>query len=136
MSKYVVLFSVFVLAGCAMFTPGVCDRTPAECTTPEVHDKNFKLNIFNSSWSTSRIYIHCAENDRRMSTINNPTFSATTSKVVRLDSECWSIYLIVSGFGQSRRSDSRLVLPNEDICADVIQTMDVRWGICSITNLL
>jgi hypothetical protein len=134
MNKYVVLFSVFVLTGCAMFTPGVCDRTLAECTISEVHDNSFRLNIFNSSWNTNRIYIHCAKSDRRMSTINNPTFSATTSKVVRLDSECWSIYLIVSGFGQSRRSDSRSVLPNEDICADVIQTMDVRWGICPITK--
>ena len=123
MYKYVVLFSVFVLAGCAMANPGV-----------KIHDNNFRLNIFNSSWSTSRIYIHCAENDRRMSTINNPTFSATTSKVVRLDSGCWTIYLIVSGFGQERRSESRSVLPNEDICADVIQTMDIRWGICPITN--
>ena len=123
MYKYVVLFSVFVLAGCAMANPGV-----------EVHDNNFKLNIFNSSWSTSRIHIHCAESDRRMSTINNPTFSATTSKVVRLDSDCWAIYLIVSGFGLERQSDSRSVLPNEDICADVTQTMDIRWGICPITN--
>ena len=136
MNKYVILFSIFVLTGCTMFTPGVCDRTLAECTTPAVHDNNFKLNIFNSSWNTSRIYIHCAENDRRMSTINNPTFSATTSKVVRLDSECWSIYLIASGFGQSRRSDSRSVIPNENVCADITQTMDVRWGICPITNLL
>ena len=125
MNKYVVLFNMFIFTGCATFNPGV-----------EVHDNNFRLNIFNSSWNTSRIYIHCAENDRRMSTINNPTFSATTSKVVRLDSDCWAIYLIVSGFGRERQSDSRSVLPNEDICADVIQTMDIRWGICPITNLL
>jgi hypothetical protein len=123
MNKYVVLFNMFIFTGCAAFTPGV-----------EIHDNTFRLNIFNSSWNTSRIYIYCAENNYRMSTINNPTFSATTSKVVRLDSDCWSIYLIVSGFGQSRRSDSRSVLPNENICADVIQTMDIRWGVCPVTN--
>ena len=123
MNKYIILFSISVFAGCATFA-----------SSGEVRDDTFRLNIFNSSWSTSRIYIHCAENDRRMTTINNPTFSATTSKVVRLDSGCWTIYLIVSGFGQSRRSESRSVLPNEDICADVIQTMDIRWGICPIKN--
>ena len=123
MNKYIILFSISVFAGCATFA-----------SSGEVRDDTFRLNIFNSSWSTSRIYIHCAQNDRKMSTISNPIFSTTTSKVVRLDSECWAIYLIVSGFGQSRRSESRSVLPNEDICADVIQTMDVRWGICPIKN--
>ena len=117
-----------------MLAPNVCDQTPAngypECTTPEVRDDNFRLNIFNSSWNTTRIYVHCAENNRMMSTINNPTFSSTTSKVVRLGSGCWAIYLIVSGFGRERRSDSRSVLPNEDICVNVTQTMDVRWGVC------
>jgi len=111
-----------------MFNPDVAT------SNVEVHNSNFKLSIFNSSWSTSRVHIYCVENDRRLSTINNPTFSATTSKIVRLVPGCWSIYLIASGFGQSRRSDSRSVIPNEDICADVIQTMDVRWGGCPVAN--
>ena len=121
MNKYVILFSIFVLTGCAMYNA-------------EDHDNNFRLNIFNSSWNTSRIYIHCAENGHRMSIINNPTFSTTTSKVVRLNSGCWSIYLVVSGHGRDRQSDSRSVLPNEDICVVVTQTMDVRWGVCPITD--
>ena len=133
MNKYVILFSIFVLAGCTMFTPGVCDRTPTECTTPEVHDNNFKLNIFNSSWNTSRIYIHCAENDRRLATMSNPIFTHNTRQIVNVGG-CRSIYLITSGYGRTRRSDQRSVVPREDICAEVTQTMDIRWGVCPINN--
>ena len=42
MNKYVILFSVFGLTGCAYFNPGVCDRTLAdrypECSDPEVSE--------------------------------------------------------------------------------------------------
>ena len=144
MNKYVILFSVFGLTGCAYFNPGVCDRTLAdrypECSDPEISENFnetsimsgnvFRLNIYNSSWNTSRIYIHCYDNDRRLATMSNPIFTANTRQVIRLNG-CYSIYLIVSGHGENRRSDYRSVISREDVCAEITQTMDARWGVCS-----
>ena len=144
MIKSILSLSIFGLLGCAMFNPGICDRVHSdrfpECSDPEisenfsktavVKENSFRLNIYNSSWNTTRIYIHCAENDRRMAIMTNPTFSANTRQVVQLG-ECYSIYLIVSGHGENRRSDYRSVISREDVCAEITQTMDARWGVCS-----
>jgi hypothetical protein len=144
MIKSILSLSIFGLLGCAMFNPGICDRIHSdrypECSNPEtaenfsktavVKENSFRLNIYNTSWNTSRIYIHCAENDRRMDTMTNPIFSANTRQVIRL-SGCYSIYLIVSGHGENRRSDYRSVVSREDVCAEVTQTMDIRWNVCS-----
>ena len=144
MYKYVVLFSIFGLTGCAALNPGVCDRTLAdrypECSDSKISENFndtsimsgnvFRLNIYNSSWNTSRIYIHCYDNDRRLATMSNPIFTHNTRQIVNV-SGCRSIYLIASGHGQSRRSDYRSVIRGEDVCAEITQTMDTRWGVCS-----
>ena len=144
MYKYVVLLGMLGLMGCAMFNPGICDRVHSnrfpECSDPEisenfsktavVKENSFRLNIYNSSWNTTRVFIHCAENDRRLATMSNPIFTANTRQVIRLNG-CYSIYLIVSGHGENRRSDYRSVISREDVCAEITQTMDARWGVCS-----
>ena len=144
MIKSILTLSIFGLLGCAMFNPGICDRIHSdrfpECSDPEisenfsetasVKENSFRLNIYNSSWNTTRIYIYCAENDRRMATMSNPTFTRNTRQVVRLNG-CYSIYLIVSGHGENRRSDYRPVASREDVCAEITHTLEARWGVCS-----
>jgi len=147
MYKYVVLLSVFGLTGCAALNPGVCDRAMVnrypECSDPEISENfnetslisrnDFRLNIYNSSWDTTRIYIHCYDSDRRLATMSNPIFTHNTRQIVNVGG-CRSIYLITSGYGQTRRSDQRSVVPREDICAEVTQTMDIRWGVCPVNS--
>ena len=144
MIKSILSLSIFGLLGCAMFNPGICDRVLSdrfpECSDPEisenfsktasVKENSFRLNIYNSSWNTTRIYIYCAENDRRMATMSNPIYTRNTRQVVQLGG-CYSIYLIVAGHGENRRSDYRPVASREDGSAEITQTMEARWGVCS-----
>ena len=145
MYKYVMLLSIIGFMGCAVFNPGVCNRIGSdrypECSDPEISENfnetsiaprnSFRLNVYNSSWNTSRIQIHCSENDRRMDTMTSLIFSKNSRKNIRFDAGCSSIYLVAAGHGETRRSMDRTVLAREDVCAEVTQTMDVIWGVCS-----
>ena len=144
MIKSILSLSIFGLLGCAVFNPGVCnrvglDRYP-ECSDPEISENfnetsiaprnSFRLYVYNSSWNTSRIHIHCSENDRIMDTMTSLIFSKNSRKNIRFDAGCSSIYLVAVGHGETRRSLDRTVLAREDVCAEVTQTMDVIWGVC------
>ena len=145
MYKYVVLLGVFGLMGCAYFNPGVCDRIGSdrypECSDSEISENfnetsiaprnSFRLSVYNSSWNASRVQIHCSETGRRMDTMTSLIFSRNTRKNVRFDAGCSSIYLVAVGHGETRRSMDRMVLAREDVCAEVTQTMDIRWNVCS-----
>ena len=145
MYKYVMLLGIIGVMGCAVFNPGVCNRIGSdrypECSDPEISENfnetsipsknSFRLNVYNSSWNTSRIQIHCSENDRRMDTMTSLIFSKNSRKNIRFDAGCSSIYLVAVGHGETRRSLDRTVLAREDVCAEVTQTMDIRWNVCS-----
>ena len=145
MIKSILSLSIFGLLGCAVFNPGVCNRVGSdrypECSDSEISENfnetsiaprnSFRLNVYNSSWNTSRIQIHCSENDRRMDTMTSLIFSKNSRKNIRFDAGCSSIYLVAVGHGESRRSMDRPVLVREDVCAEVTQTMDIRWNVCS-----
>ena len=145
MIKSILTLSIFGLLGCATFNPGVCNRIDSdrypECLDPEISENfnetsipsknSFRLNVYNSSWNTSRVQIHCSENGRRMDTMTGLIFSRNTRKNVRFDAGCSRIYLVAVGHGESRRSMDRPVLVREDVCAEVTQTMDIRWNVCS-----
>jgi hypothetical protein len=66
-----------------------------------------------------------------MDTMTSLIFSKNTRKNIRFDAGCSSIYLVAAGHGETRRSMDRTVLAREDVCAEVTQTMDVIWGVCS-----
>ena len=145
MIKSMLSLSILGLLGCAVFNPGVCNRINSdrypECSDPEILENfnetsipsknSFRLNVYNSSWNTSRVQIHCSENGRRMDTMTSLIFSRNTRKNVRFDAGCSRIYLVAVGHGESRRSMDHPVLIREDVCAEVTQTMDIRWNACS-----
>ena len=145
MIKSILSLSILGLLGCAVFNPGVCNRIDSdrypECSDPEILENfnetsiapknSFRLNVYNASWNTSRVQIHCSENGRRMDTMTSLIFSRNTRKNVRFDAGCSRIYLVAVGHGESRRSMDRPVLVREDVCAEVTQTMDIRWNVCS-----